>query len=429
MQGPYKDLKEKDAFLNNAAIQDDRTTNLMTSLEDKNDTRPDPQAIEKVEPDKLMDLTRRTGDLAVYSYYARTIGLPLLVTFFVAQATAAFVENFPQVWLNWWTSAGGGQLPLYLSVYASLALIASILVVVCIWIIFLNLMPQSAIRLHWKLLHAVNCAPQSYFASIDTGITLNRFSQDMSTVDLALPIALMTVASAFFNCIAKIALVATGSSYMAITIPFAMMAVYFIQDVYLKTSRQLRFLDLENRSPLYSHFLETLDGLTTIRSLGWQHAAKETQARNLDYSQKPYYMLLCIQRWLGLVMSLIVTALAVIVVALAVQLHGTTSAGLLGIALNNVLGFNQSLSDLVTSWTSLETSLGAIARVKTFTETTPSENKPGEDHGPPEAWPESGAVLFDRVSATYGGATHALDDISLKIAPGQKVGICGRTGR
>jgi hypothetical protein len=140
-------------------------------------------------------------------------------------------------------------------------------------------------------------------------------------------------------------------------------------------------------------------------------------------------MLLCVQRWLNLVLDLMVTALAVIVVALAVNLKSTTAAGLLGIALNNVFGFNKSISTLVTSWTSLETSLGAVARVKTFAEMTPSENKPGENCEPPSEWPASGSIEINCVSATYGTSAPALDEISMSIAPGQKIGICGRTGR
>jgi ATP-binding cassette subfamily C (CFTR/MRP) protein 1 len=104
-----------------------------------------------------------------------------------------------------------------------------------------------------------------------------------------------------------------------------------------------------------------------------------------------------------------VTALAVTVVALAMELRSTTSAGLLGVALNNILSFNKSLSSLVTSWTSLETSLGAIARVKSFTETTPSENKPGEDFLPHQSWPGSGAVEIRGVSIVYGKSVLALD--------------------
>ena len=189
---------------------------------------------------------------------------------------------------------------------------------------------------------------------------------------------------------------------MGITIPFVLVFIYFLQNVYLRTSRQLRFIDLEAKSPLYSHFLETLDGLSTIRALGWGDHFSETNIRRLDTSQRPYYLLYCIQRWLNLVLDLLVAALAVIVVALAIQLRATTSAGLLGIALNNVLAFNQSLSLLVTSWTNLETSLGAIARVKGFEAQTTPEEKPGETVIPPESWPDQGAVTFHDVTAAYG---------------------------
>jgi ABC-type multidrug transport system fused ATPase/permease subunit len=137
--------------------------------------------------------------------------------------------------------------------------------------------------------------------------------------------------------IATTALIATGSVYMGITIPFLLVALYFLQHVYLRTSRQLRLLDLESRSPLYSHFLETLDGLATIRAFGWGEASTAQNRKLLDHSQRPAYLLYCIQRWLNLVLDLIVAAEAVLVLGLAFGLRSSTTAGLLGVSLNNVL--------------------------------------------------------------------------------------------
>jgi ATP-binding cassette subfamily C (CFTR/MRP) protein 1 len=207
-----------------------------------------------------------------------------------------------------------------------------------------------------------------------------------------------------------------------------LLTLYFLQSIYLRTSRQLRFMDLEAKSPLYSHFLETLDGLSTIRAFGHESSARDENTVRLDASQKPYYMFFCIQRWLNLVLDLMVAALAVVVMALAVSLRGTSSAALLGVALNNVLGINQSLSNLVTQWTQLETSLGAIARVKKFESTVLSEDREGEDKIPPASWPEKGGIEFRDVDARYNERGLALDGINLIIAPGEKVGICGRTG-
>lgn len=51
--------------------------------------------------------------------------------------------------------------------------------------------------------------------------------------------------------------------------------------------------------------------------------------------------------------------------------------------------------------TILETSIGAVARVKLFAEQTVPEALEGEDQIPPEDWPSHGLVEFDNVSASY----------------------------
>lgn len=239
----------------------------------------------------------------------------------------------------------------------------------------------------------------------------------------------LTILLALFDSLAQAALISTGSAYMAITIPFVLAAIYLIQAVYLRTSRQIRFMDLEAKAPIYSHFLEVGEGVATIRAFGWQADAKERNADLLDASQSPYYLMYCIQRWLQLVLDLLVAVMAVVVMALAVSLRSSTSAGLLGIALNNILGFNQSLGRLVREWTNLETSLAAIARVKNFSETTGSERDCGLVDTTPSSWP-TGSIILKNVSASYNGddMPPVLDNVSFEIHAGQKIGICGRTG-
>lgn len=131
------------------------------------------------------------------------------------------------MWPSKWTTAGGGQLPLYLSVYAVLALETSLLTIWCLGIVFLQLMPKSAIRLHWLHLDTTMRAPLSFFSPTDSSVTLNRFSHDMTLLDLALPDALVSTADAFFGCIATIGLIATGSPFMATTIPVTLIVLYF----------------------------------------------------------------------------------------------------------------------------------------------------------------------------------------------------------
>lgn len=123
----------------------------------------------------------------------------------------------------------------------------------------------------------------------------------------------------------------------------------------------------------------------------------------MDQAQRPYYMLLCIQQWLALVLDLIVGSLAVITLAIAL-LPSTEalSAGSLGVALNLILQFNALLAQAIQAWTKLETSIGAVARVQQFTKNTPLEPVRADDQHNSPAWPEKGAVQFHQVYASYG---------------------------
>lgn len=71
--------------------------------------------------------------------------------------------------------------------------------------------------------------------------------------------------------------------------------------------------------------------------------------------------MLCLQQWLGIVLDLVVAAIATGLITLAVLMSDTTTAGQIGMALNIVLVANTTLLGLVTSWTNLEISLGAMS--------------------------------------------------------------------
>jgi ATP-binding cassette subfamily C (CFTR/MRP) protein 1 len=202
-------------------------------------------------------------------------------------------------------------------------------------------------------------------------------------------------------CIAQTTLIGVASPYTAISFPFVIITLYFIQKFYLRTSRQLRFMDLEAKAPLYSQFTECLSGLVTIRAFGWQKAMQEKSRKLLDRSQRPFYFLFAVQRWLTLVLDLVVAAIATILIVLVVVLRGSIDAGYVGVALLNVIQFSQSIKMLITFWTNLETHIGAIARVKVFNETVQSEDLPSESDPVPPSWPSQGAIEFNSVSAGY----------------------------
>ena len=295
--------------------------------------------------------------------------------------------------------------------------------------LFIKMIPRSATYLHEKLLGAVKNAPLSFFTSTDTGQIVNRFSQDLSVIDAELPIAGLIVANNSFLAIFQAVLICISASYFAIVLPFVLFAMYLLQKFYLRTSRQIRLMDLEAKAPLYSNFLETLSGLVTIRAFGWTKDMKKRNMALLDASQRPFYLLYCIQRWLILVIDLMVAALAVILVALIVTLRHSADPGFVGLALINIMAFNTTLSAVIIHWTATETSLGAVSRIKSFVRNTSSENLPKESQEVPPEWPLEGSILISNVSASYAlDQSLALRIISLSIPAGQKLGVCGPSG-
>ena len=204
--------------------------------------------------------------------------------------------------------------------------------------------------------------------------------------------------------IVKLVILCVVSKYLAAVIPALLISLVVLQKYYLRTSRQVRLLDLEAKAPLYTHFTEAVQGFTTIRAFGAEAWFHEKMHRLLNHSQRPYYMLFCIQQWLTLVMSLIVTALAVIIVAMTTSLADQYNAASVGVALTLILTFNTTLSSTLRMWTSLETSIGAVSRVQQFVRDTPREtnNSLLDFLASPGLRPLDCTIKFEAITAGYG---------------------------
>jgi len=343
------------------------------------------------------------------------------------------VDRLIALWLTFWTNAvasrGNSVNGNYLGgllVFngAALTTLAGVVLLA-----YTRMVPRSAARLHDRILSSVRNAPLFFFTSTETGKVVNRFSQDMNIVDFELPWALVEFTASSCIAVMQAILICLSAAYFAAIMPAVLAIMYLLQKFYLRTSRQIRLIDLEAKSPLYSNFIETLNGLVTIRAFGWTANFERRNLKLLDRSQRPLYMFFCIQRWLNLVLDLTVAGLAVLLMVLIVNLREKLDPGLVGVALLNIMNFNLSLTEVIKQWTTLETSLGAVARVKSFVEGTPYEHLPQEVQHTSESWPDQGAIALNHVSASYDTeGPLVLHDINVSISPCQKVGIVGRSG-
>ncbi|OBT74156.1 hypothetical protein VF21_06257 [Pseudogymnoascus sp. 05NY08] len=399
-------------------------------------SRPEPEIPEEAQDVlKELELLRSghdAGDIRIYTYYADIAGWWTIAAYLLGCVTFVFGMTFPSVWLQWWVNANADhpneRVGYWLGVFGALAVVTILGCALADTMFNMVVLPKTGIRFHELLLSTTMQARTSFLTSTDAGTTLNRFSQDLELIDSDLPQSIDETVSQFLSVIVSAVFVFIGSGYVIAVVPLCIIALGLIQVYYLQTSRQLRLLDIEAKAPLFSQFLETVNGVACIRAYGWSEEYTEQNYNTLNRSQKPYYLLWCIQRWLTLVLDLLNAGVATLVVALATNFAGG-STGFLGVALFNIVIFSSTLQGLVTAWTQVETALGAINRIRSFILNVENENQEDEVGTVSDDWPERGGIVFEDISASYEASLGpVLKEISFSVQPGEKIAICGRTG-
>lgn len=106
----------------------------------------------------------------------------------------------------------------------------------------------------------------SFFDTTPIGRILNRFSKDVDIIDAVLPMSIRFWIMMFFNVIAVVVVISYSTPiFLSVVLPLAIV-YYLIQKFYVATSRQLKRIESITRSPIYSHFSETITGQSTIRA-------------------------------------------------------------------------------------------------------------------------------------------------------------------
>ncbi|KAH6640025.1 P-loop containing nucleoside triphosphate hydrolase protein [Truncatella angustata] len=442
-QGSFEDLVANENYVHSLRLAAQRSESDSDTSESKDsltDIKPTVVGLASsttpVVP-KVPATARQLGDWTVYKHYFKSMGLVLAGSLFWWAALYGFFYNFPTIWLKYWSDDDSTNNPrhsfsYYMGIYAFLQSFCLVSLVALGYFIWVTSIKKSGAHLHHDALRTMIGAPLQFFTTTDQGVITNLFSQDLNLVDTELPNALLNFLCNFAIAIGQAAVMITTSPYIAISYPFLLFLMWLIQKFYLRTSRQLRILDLETKSPLYTHFIDTTRGIVTIRAFNYVSEEHSKSVALLDDSQRPFYLLLMVQQWLTLVLNLIVMVLAIILVTLALQLR--SNSGFAGASLVTLMSFGDSLSSIVMQWTKLETSIGAIGRLRTFSDTVEPESMEGEDISPPVDWPPRGQIDFQGVSASYDTGTPgeelnlALNEVHLSISPGEKVALCGRTG-
>ncbi|XP_071985544.1 ATP-binding cassette sub-family C member 2-like [Engystomops pustulosus] len=373
---------------------------------------------------------------SLYLKYLRAMGWGysswILVTY-VLQYVAFVGQN---IWLSAWTSDAveyfnqtypASQRDMRVGVYGALGVAQAVFVFLGAFLVAAGAVRASRL-LHAQLLRNILRVPMQFFDTTPTGRIVNRFAKDIFTVDETIPMsfsswlecALAVISTLFVICLAT-------PIFAAVIVPLAIF-YYFVQRFYVTTSRQLRRLDSVTRSPIYSHFGETVSGLSVIRAYGHQQRFLQHNEDTLDINQKSVYSWIVSNRWLAIRLEFVGNLTVFFAALFTVLARGTVDGGTVGLSISSALNITQTLNWLVRMTSELETNIVAVERVDEYIKAE-NEAEWVTQKRPPQDWPDRGVVQFVDYKARYRSELDlVLHGISCTVDSMEKVGIVGRTG-
>uniref|UniRef100_A0A8C8K0I0 ABC-type glutathione-S-conjugate transporter n=1 Tax=Oncorhynchus tshawytscha TaxID=74940 RepID=A0A8C8K0I0_ONCTS len=385
---------------------------------------------------KLIEVDKaRTGRvrLEMYMEYFKTIGMAFIIPIvflYAFQQGASLAYNY---WLSLWADepiVNGTQVDtdMKLAVYGALGFAQGIAIFGTTVAISVGGIIASR-HLHMDLLKNVLHSPMSFFETTPSGNLLNRFAKEIDAIDCMIPDGLKMMLGYLFKLMEVCIIVMLATPFAAVVIlPLAILYA-FVQSFYVATSCQLRRLESVSRSPIYTHFNETVQGASVIRAFGEQHRFIVQANKRVDFNQTSYFPRFVATRWLAVNLEFVGNGVVLAAAILSVMGKDTLSPGIVGLAVSHSLQVTGILSWIVRSWTDVENNIVSVERVKEYADTAKEAVWTVEGSSLPLAWPQTGTIEFQDYGLQYRkGLDWALKGITLKIQEREKVGIVGRTG-
>ncbi|CEP10034.1 hypothetical protein [Parasitella parasitica] len=373
----------------------------------------------------------------VYKQYAKACSVGGVVAVLVFQCGSQGAQVGSNVWLKHWSGnnsqdGANNNVWLYLGIYALIGWSATIFAFLQTMVMWVFCAIRSARYLHSSMLESVVKSPMSFFDTTPLGRILNRFSKDEHTIDEVLPRNFNMYIRVFAQVVATVLIITLSTPFfllLVIPLAFVYMAV---QRYYLATSRELKRLDSVGKSPIYSHFQETIQGVSTIRAYDQQRAFIYQNQIRLDNNQRAYFPSITCNRWLAVRLEFLgsIIIFGSSIFAVLGVLYGPKSyidPGLVGLSVSYALSVTQALSWVIRSYCDIETNIVSVERVKEYIDL------PREKYESPRSvdpmWPAKGRIEFRNYSTRYrDGLDLCLRNLSFTVASKEKIGIVGRTG-
>ena len=400
-----------------------------------------------VEPDQksldscLIEESKEKGHLSssVIACYWKSMGRILGFFVLLSVVMMQVSRNVTDAWLAHWVSATDKNITnssttsenstdFYLETYTMLALGNSVLTLLRSFLFAYGGI-KAAKMIHKKLLKSVFETKIHFFDVTPLGRILNRFSSDTYTIDDTLPFIFNILLAQLFGLLGSICVSLYALPWLGLIIAPLCPIYLDIQSKYRNASRDVKRLSSNALSPLYAHFTETLQGITTIRAMRASVRFQQDFSVKLEESIKAQVTASAASCWLAIRLQL----LGAIIVGGAGVLCAMTSAhtsnpGMVGLAISYALSISGLLSGVLNAFSETEQEMIAVERVKQYLNLPKETNADGSADAP-FSWPHQGVIKFNEVQMRYReNLTPILKRISFVTSSYERLGVVGRTG-
>eukprot|EP00435_Cladocopium_sp_Y103_P048380 s854_g14.t1 len=370
--------------------------------------------------------------LALYSHYFRSARSPILLTGAVGAVLASYGATIVQQWfIGLWTADTTMQrgLAYYMSGVVFWGVVASALTFGRALLIA-AFSRRASRAVHDQLCEKVLVqASTSHFDRNPSSRLLQNFSKDLEQIDTSLPGSLRSASSSICTLAgAMFTIILATPSFSFLLPPLTWIYMKSLQ-YYRPVARELKRLEPLARSPVFAEQQAAASGVTTIRQLGLGNVMAARALRAIDGNTAVSFAARAVDRWFSLRMELLgnLIVLASSLVCLAASGAGAWSEARSAIAVTQALSVCGLLNWTVRTIAQTETSFTSWQRVEDALDSTEVEG--AKDQHLPTSWPLSGTINFQDISFRYReNLPLVLRKLCLKLTPGQRVGVVGRTG-
>lgn len=371
----------------------------------------------------------------IYKFYISAGGTMITITTIVMFIFAQVARILNDWWLSIWSqNKYFWEIGDYVGVYMGLAVVGSLLVFLRT-AVFARFSLNTAMSMQRKLIKALMKSPMGWFDMTPTGRILSRTSKDQDSIDLNLPLSMQFCIVNILIVVGAIILSSTITPLFLAFLSVELIVYIYLIKKYLKSSREIKRIELNARTPVNSHFGETNNGLYIIRAAHKQALFFESFVAKSDQFSRAVQNNFYTTVWIGLRSDIFGSTLigaSVFFAALSKYFGALDDPGLMGLSISWLLQISQMLTFVIKLLGDTENYMNSVQRINGYIEENPSERnlnleKPMEKEM--DSWPSRGAIKCINLEYKYReGLESVIKNISFDIHSHEKVGVVGRTG-